>query len=184
MEQLIKRLGKQNVEFLVVGRPVLGIGQKTMQSAGLPAKDLNVNRVAALTSTFLMALYGHERWVDGGYGNSIFLNRTLIAQKKISLEAMQRQVANFLLDFEGIQAAFPQHEAIVYPDLASSLNKKQTGDVVFTLLPGWRLCENDKNVIDNVIEAQPTAPVMFWSANFLQFPDTPLSATDIINLVK
>ena len=97
---------------------------------------------------------------------------------------MQRQVANFLLDFEGIQAAFPQHEAIVYPDLASSLNKKQTGDVVFTLLPGWRLCENDKNVIDNVIEAQPTAPVMFWSANFLQFPDTPLSATDIINLVK
>lgn len=184
MEQLIKRLGKQNVEFLVVGRPVLGIGQKTMQSAGLPAKDLNVNRVAALTSTFLMALYGHERWVDGGYGNSIFLNRTLIAQKKISLETMQRQVANFLLDFEGIQAAFPQHEAIVYPDLASSLNKKQTGDVVFTLLPGWRLCENDKNVIDNVIEAQPTAPVMFWSANFLQFPDTPLSATDIINLVK
>lgn len=184
MEQLIKRLGKQNVEFLIVGRPVLGIGQQTMRLAGLPAKDFNVDRAAALTSTFLMALYGHERWVNGGYGNSIYLNRTLIAQKKNSLETMQRQVANFLLDFEGVQAAFPQNEAIVYPDLASSLNKKQTGDIVFTLLPGWRLCENDKNIIDNVIEAQPTAPVMFWSANFLQFPDGPLSATDVINLVK
>ena len=184
MEQLIKRLGKQNVEFLLVGRPVLGIGQKTMQLAGLPAKDFNVDRAAALTSTFLMALYGHERWVNGGYGNSIFLNRTLIAQKKISLETMQRQVANFLLDFEGIQAAFPQNEAIMYPDLASSLNKKQTGDIVFTLLPGWRLCENDNTIIDNVIEAQPSAPVMYWSANFLQFPDGQLLATDVINLVK
>ncbi len=184
MEQLIKRLGKQNVEFLLIGRPILGIGQKTMQMAGLPAKDFNIDRAAALTSTFLMALYGHERWVNGGYGNSIFLNRTLIAQKKISLETMQRQVANFLLDFEGVQAAFPQNEAIVYPDLASSLNKKQTGDIVFTLLPGWRLCENDKTTIDNVLEANPSAPVMFWSANFLQFPDGQLSATDIINLVK
>ena len=184
MEQLIKRLGKQNVEFLVVGRPVLGIGQKTMQLAGLPAKDFNVDRAAALTSSFLMALYGHERWVNGGYGNGIYLNRTLIAQKKNSLETMQRQVANFLLDFEGVQAAFPQNEAIMYPDLASSLNKKQTGDIVFTLLPGWRLCENDKNIIDNVIEANPTAPVMYWSANFLQFPEGPLSATEIINLVQ
>ncbi len=184
MEQLIKRLGRQNVEFLLVGRPVLGIGQKTMQLAGLPAKDFNVDRASALTSSFLMALYGHERWVNGGYGNSIYLNRTLIAQKKNSLETMQRQVANFLLDFEGVQAAFPQNEAIVYPDLSTSLNKKQTGDIVFTLLPGWRLCENDKNIIDNVIEANPTAPVMYWSANFLQFPEGPLSATEIINLVQ
>lgn len=184
MDQLIKRLGKQNVEFLIVGRPVLGIGQKTMQLARLPAKDFNIDRAAALTSTFLMALYGHERWVNGGYGNSIYLNRTLIAQKKLSLETIQRQVADFLLDFEGVQAAFPQNEAILYPDLASSLNKKQTGDVVFTLLPGWRLCENDKTTIDNVLEANPTVPIMFWSANFLQFPDGQLSATDIINLVK
>ncbi len=184
MDQLIKRLGKQNVEFLLVGRPVLGIGQQTMRLAGLPAKDFNVDRAAALTSSFLMALYGHERWVNGGYGNSIYLNRTLIAQKKNSLETMQRQVANFLLDFEAVQAAFPQHEAIMYPDLATSLNKKQTGDIVFTLLPGWRLCENDKNVIDNVLEADPASPVMYWSANFLQFPEGPLSATQIINLVQ
>ena len=124
----------------------------------------------------------HERWVDGGYGQSIFLNRTLIEQKKISLPTVQRQVANFLMEFEGIQTAFPQNEALLYPELASSMNKRQ-GDVVFTLLPGWQLNANDKTVIDAVLETQPTAPLLFWSGSYSTFPEGHLSATDIIHLV-
>jgi hypothetical protein len=65
-----------------------------------------------------MALYGHERWIDGSYGQSIYLNRTLIEQKRLSLETIQRQVANFLMDFEGVQIAMPHYEAVHYPLLA------------------------------------------------------------------
>ena len=71
-----------------------------------------------------MALYGHERWVDGVYGQSIYLNRTLIEQKRLNLETIQRQVANFLMDFEGVQIAMPGHEAMTYPALGSSLCKR------------------------------------------------------------
>lgn len=183
IEQLQKRIGKQYIDFLVIGRPVLGLGKETMATAGMDVQSFNVSRAAALVSTYLMALYGHERWVDGGYGNAIYLNRTLIEQKKISLQTIQRQVANFLMDFEGIQAAFPQNEALLYPALTSSLNKRQSGDVVFTLLPGWQLMENDKNVVDDVLEANPTAPLLYWSGAFRQFPEGKLSATDILKTV-
>ncbi len=183
IEQLQKRVGQQNVDFLVLGRPVLGIGKETMSTAGINVQSFNVSRAAALVSTYLMALYGHERWVDGGYGNAIYLNRTLIEQKKISLQTIQRQVANFMMDFEGIQTAFPQNEALLYPALAASINKRQSGDVVFTLLPGWQLMENDKTVIDNVLEHNPTAPLLYRSGAFRQFPDGKISATDITKTI-
>ncbi len=179
IDQLQKRVGRQNVDFLIVGRPVFGFGKETMTTAGMEVHSFNISRAAALVSTYLMALYGHERWVDGGYGNSIYLNRTLIEQKKISLQTIQRQVANFLMDFEGIQAAFPQNEALLFPELTASLNKRQTGDVVFTLLPGWQLCADDKTVLDNILEPNPYVPLLFWSGSFRQFPEGRLSATDI-----
>jgi len=180
IEQLQKRLGKQNVDFLVVGRPILGIGQQTFSTAHIDIQPFNIDRAAALVSTYLMALYGHERWVDGGYGNAIFLNRTLIEQKRISLATIQRQVANFLMDFEAIQTAFPQNEALLQPDLAASLNKKQTGDVVFTLLPAYQLFANAQTPLDLVLEPNPIAPLLFYSGSLQQFPTTPLSATDLI----
>ena len=183
IEQLQKRLGKEYIDFLIVGRPVLGIGKETMQTAGIDIRTFNVDRASALISTYLMALYGHERWVDGGFGQSIYLNRTLIEQKKIPLQTIQRQVANFLMDFEGVQAAFPQNEALLYPALAPSLNKRQSGDVIFTLLPGWQLCASDKEAIDAVLENNPTAPLLFWSGSFRHFPDTKLSATDLIKTI-
>lgn len=182
IEQLQRRLGREHVDFLVVGRPVLGIGCETFRTAGMQVNTFNIDHAAALVSTYLMALYGHERWVDGGYGQSIFLNRTLIEQKKISLPTVQRQVANFLMEFEGIQTAFPQHEALLFPELASSMNKRQ-GDVIFTLLPGWQLKANDKTVIDAVLEQHPTAPLLYWSGSYATFPEGRLSATDIIHLV-
>ena len=183
IEQLQKRLGRENVDFLLVGRPVLGIGCETFKAAGIQVNSFNIDRAAALVSTYLMALYGHERWVDGGYGQSIFLNRTLIEQKKISLPTVQRQVANFLMEFEGVQTAFPQNEALLYPELASSMNKRQ-GDVVFTLLPGWQLHANDKTVSDAVLESHPTAPLLYWSGSYVTFPEGQLSAIDIINLIE
>lgn len=180
IEQLQKRLGKQNVDFLVVGRPVLGLGKETMSTAGIETNEFNVDRAAALVSTYLMAIYGHERWVDGGFGQGIYLNRTLIEQKKIQMQTVQRQVANFLMDFEGIQAAFPQNEALLYSELSGSINKRQSGDVVFTLLPGWQLCKDEKTKLDLVLEPNPSAPLLFLSGGFRQFPEGKLSATDIL----
>ena len=125
----------------------------------------------------------HERWVDGGYGQSIYLNRTLIEQKRLSLETLQRQVANFLMDFEGIQSAVPQYELWTIPSLASTLSKKHIGDVVFSLQPGWQLMQDERVVIDYVIDQAPQAPVLFWSNTVRHMPEGKLTALDIKNLI-
>lgn len=184
MEQLDRRIGHDQYEILLIGRPRLGTDSRTMEQAQLPVNQFNVDRAAALTGTYLMALYGHERWVDGGYGQSIFLNRTLIEQKRLSIETIQRQVATFLMDFEGVQWAYPQHEAMLNAGLAPTLNKRVIGDVVFTLQPGWQLMNDEDSPADYVIDSHPTAPILLWSGRLRAMPTGPLTATDVPDLLQ
>jgi len=183
MEQLSKRIGRDNYQLLVVGRPVKGTNPQILNDLHMPVQTFNVDRAAALTGTYLMALYGHERWVDGGYGQSIYLNRTLIEQKRLSLETMQRQVANFLMDFEGVQIAMPGHEAMLHTTLGRSLCKRHTGDVVFTLQPGWQLMQDEKHIIDYIVDENPTAPVLLWSGTLRPMPQDKLDATQVADLI-
>ena len=183
IEQLHKRLGRTQVDFIVLGRPIYGLGSSTMELAKLPVRDCDADRIAALTSTYLMALYGHERWVDGAYGNTLYLNRKLIEQRKMSLTTMQRQVADFLMEFEGVNTAFPINEALLHPQLMAQINKHIMADVVFSLLPGWQLTSME-HVVDYVIDMQPSAPLLYWSTRVIAMPEHPISATDIISLIQ
>jgi len=183
MEQLNRRIGREHYQLLVVGRPVLGTDPQTLSDIHMPVRQFNIDRAAALIGTYLMAIYGHERWVDGGYGQSIYLNRTLIEQKRLNVETIQRQVANFLLEFEGIETAMPGHEAMLYPPLGSTLCKRHTGDVVFTLQPGWQLMQDEQHVIDRVVDENPQAPLLLWSNSLRAMPRDPITATDVADLI-
>ena len=183
MEQLDRRIGRANYQLLVVGRPILGASMQAMRELQIPVQQFNADRAAALTGTYLMALYGHERWVDGAYGQSIYLNRTLIEQKRLNLEALQRQVSNFLMEFEGVQIAMPGLDAMRYPLLGSTLCKRHTGDVVLMLQPGWQLMQDEEQAVDRVIDDNPTSPLFLWSGTLRPMPQQPLTATDVANLI-
>ena len=183
MEQLDRRIGHDNYQVLVIGRPILGTAAQTFDAIHMPIQNFNVDRAAALTGTYLMALYGHERWVDGAYGQSIYLNRALIEQKRLNLETIQRQVANFLMDFEGVQIAMPSFEAERHPLLGASLSKKHRGDVVFLLQSNWRLMQDDTHSIDQVIDEHPCAPLMLWSGMLRPMPQGNLDATNVADLI-
>ena len=183
MEQLDRRIGRSNYQILLVGRPVLGTSEQAMNDIHMPVQPFNADRAAALTATYLMALYGHERWVDGTYGQAIYLNRTLIEQKRLSLETIQRQVANFLMDFEGVQIAMPGYEAVRYPLLGTSISKRHIGDVLFLLQPGFRLMQDEKHAVDRVIDENPLSPLLLWSGTLRPMPQNTLDATALPDLI-
>jgi hypothetical protein len=182
MEQLGKRIGKENYQIFVVGRPVKGYSAASLEMANLMVQHFNVDRAAALTGTYLMAIYGHERWVDGGHGPFIYLNRMLIEKQRMSLETIQRQVANFIMDFEGVQVAYPIHEAITSED-KHSIYRKHAGDVYFRLQDNWLLDCNENLSYDQVVQPHPTVPLLYWSGTMTTFPEGTLQATDIKTLI-
>ena len=184
IDQLARIIGVQHLRVVVMGRPLLGQNTAALSAARMPVQYFNVDRAAALTATYLMALYGTERWVDGGYGQSVYLNRTLIEQKHLSLPQLQQQVAAFLMDFEGVAAAFPFTEALGSVALAKTVNKRGFGDVVFTLQPHRLLKANDNDLLDHVVENNPIVPVMIWSGAYQVFPQGITDATQIKTLLN
>lgn len=191
LEQLQKHISKENIQLILVGKPCYGNDIKTLQTIGLPTVRFNIDRAAALVGTYLMAIYGHERWVDGGFGNSIYLNRTLIEQKKLSLETIRRQVADFLNEMEGVQAAYSISDIPLLQGggeiekLRNSTGKK-SGDVVVMLSEGTILMLSEQVEMDQVIQREPEVPLLMWSGAYHAFPElaTPIPATEVHKLIQ
>lgn len=184
IEQLQKRVGKTNVQFVVTGIPRHGQSAEQMERVGIPVRQFNLGRATALTSVYLMAIYGYERWIDGCHGQSVYLNRTLIEEKGLDLQKMERQVADFLTDFDGVQAAYPRHEALLVRELTTGLAKAYMGDVVVSLLPSWRMTEDELTETDHVIDSQLDAP-LYWLRHDKR-PSLPVTvnATRLVHLIQ
>lgn len=185
MEQLQKRIGKENIRLIVFGTPHFGQGDHALERANLPVNFFNTDRAAALINTYLMAIYGHERWIDGSYGQTIYLNRTLIEQKKMSLSELQQQVSNFLLEFEGTESAYAITQISLLPGngeqakLRQTCNKRCFGDVLFTLQPLWKCGDNPDKPFDRVVDADPTVPFFILTTERTPLPEKRLDATDL-----
>ena len=176
------RLGQANVDFVLIGRPVYGIGIEALHRIGMAPMLFDADRMAALTNTYLMALYGNERWVEGCYGQAIYMNRNLISRKKLSLAEIQQQVAQFITEFEGVRSAFVGSEVAKTP-LADMLSKQHTGDVVFTLETGWQLLERERVVEDHVVEEHPVSPVYIYSQHRQRLPER-MEATELLRWLE
>jgi hypothetical protein len=86
------------------------------------------------------------------------------------------------MDFEGVQVAYPIHEAINSDD-KHSIYRKQAGDVYFRLQDNWLLDCKEGQAFDIVIQSQPSVPVLYWSGRVSTFPEGKLQATDIKQLI-
>ncbi|MCQ2347804.1 MAG: alkaline phosphatase family protein [Paludibacteraceae bacterium] len=166
--QLEKRVGKESLRIVLIGLPRLGTNAARLQEWNMPIHTFNADRAVALTSSYLMAIYGHERWIDGSCGPSIYLNRTLIEQKHLSLETFRRQVADFLMEFEGVRYACPASEAYLHPDMMHSVHKRYMGDVMYMLQPDYLFMDESVRV-----------PFFLWSGTPISFPPALHSATEV-----
>jgi len=124
----------------------------------------------ALLSTYLMAVYGQEKWIEGYYAKNIYLNKKKIEDKKINFRDMQQNIAEFMLEFEGIQAAFPSAQVentggngnSTIERIQNSNSKKSVGDIIITLLPGWLEVDDKNNPIGESNAMVSYTPLYFY----------------------
>ncbi|MDR3652017.1 MAG: alkaline phosphatase family protein [Paludibacter sp.] len=136
----------------------------------IPAGYFNADRSIALLSSYLMAIYGQQKWISGYYGKNIFLNRDKIASKRINLSDFQKTVADFMLEFEGIQSAFTSSQILnmggdsnsEIARIRNSTNKNCIGDVIISLLPGWIEVDNNNNPVGESNAIVSYTPVYFY----------------------
>lgn len=136
----------------------------------IPAGYFNANRSMALLNTYLMALYGQEKWIKAYYGKNIYLNKQKIEEKKISFSEIQQAVANFMPEFEGIQNAYTSQQITAVggdtnPELLrirNSYHNNTMGDVIINLMPGWLELDNDMRPVGESNVLTSTTALAFY----------------------
>jgi arylsulfatase A-like enzyme len=143
-------IGKKNV--LIYFTAAHGISEipSVLASNRIPSGYIKQNQALHLLRTYLNAIYGEGAWVKGYSDKQIYLNRTLIEDARLPLEEVQKKVTRFLVQFTGVAAAYP-YSAFEANDfgngnlkrIINNFNPHRSGDVIFTLNPGWVEQEGD-----------------------------------------
>ncbi|GHV43036.1 alkaline phosphatase [Bacteroidia bacterium] len=153
LDKIEKNAGLDKTLIFVTGNQTGIHSPNELKNNNIPAGVFSPKRSMSLLNIYLMALYGNEPWVEGYFGNNIYLNREKIQSKKLKQSDIQQSVADFMLEFEGVQDAITQTQIVAINSsvdaemsrIRNSYNKLAGGDVVITLLPGWQeVDENDK----------------------------------------
>jgi hypothetical protein len=152
-----------------------------METYNIPSGQFIPTRSMALLNLYLMAIYGQHQWIVGYHDKNIYLDHAAIEQKGISLDEMQQRCASFMLDLQGIQTAFTTMQIMTADGNArdeaarmkNSYNKHRSGDVVFTLMPGWVESDNKGNVLPINNGKTSYVPLLFFgdAIQSQQLPD-------------
>lgn len=192
LQELIRKteqmVGKEKVLFFLFGSQTDTHSPEKLRQHNFHTGYYNSYRSMALLNSYLMALYGQEKWVSAYYGRHIYLNRKLIEEKGLDFKSFQRTVAEFVAEFEGIQNAWPLYELLqlpVHPDTEmarqrNSVHRKTAGDVIITLKPGWLETDDQNRPIGESGSLNTHFPVYFYGWKVIpQVLKEEYQATDI-----
>lgn len=159
-------VGIENAVIVVTAPNYHSVSQETTVNKRLNQGKFNSERAMALLNSYLMAIYGQGRWVTGYYNKNINLNKQLIEDNQIKLTEIEDYVSQFMLEFSGVHSAISAYQIQTaaslpndYPSrLRNSHYKNRSGDVSFTLLPGWYEEDKKQNIITTTL-MQPLLPI-------------------------
>lgn len=162
-------LGKQNVLLFLTAPNGAAYPFKAMNEWGMPAGQFNAGQAYVLLKSYLKALYGEGEWIKFWKGQQIYLNHPLIQQAKLDIEQMQRKIARFLLDFDGIGYVITSSQILqngsfngLHRQLANSFYLSRSGDVMYALLPNWSEMGESLAVHNSGYTYDSQVPLIFY----------------------
>ena len=115
------------------------------QDAGIPADYWKPGNLIDDAKADLSAAYGEGEWVLNYSNDQFFLNRTLIRERGLDLEAMQQRIQTLALEYEGVFTAVTGTDLVrgntsndeVLERLRNGWSASASGDVIIVPKPGW-----------------------------------------------
>ena len=157
------------VVFLSADHAVADVPQY-MKDQKVPAGNLNGSAIRSILGQYLLERYGEGKWVENASNDQIFLNRPLIQEKKLDLISIQHDIAQKLLEFEGIAAAYTADDMnrLEYTEgdkkrLQKGYNAQRSGDVLIVMEPAWLSSSRSKGTTHGSGYTYDThVPIIFY----------------------
>jgi len=146
-----KEIGKENVLLILTASRGITPDPTYMQTLRMPSGYFNPNQAMALLRSYLNVIYGEGNWVKGYHNHQIYLNHILIENANLNLYTMQDKVADFMIQFIGVNRTITAHAlresgntGDLFIRLQNGYFPKRSGDIFVILDPGWEEKTGDK----------------------------------------
>lgn len=145
---LDKAAGADGATVMLAGLPSVAGSAPDDKRWKTPSGLYSVKRAVSLLDIQLMAVHGNGDWILGYHDRNFFLNRALIKDRGLDLQAFRREVADFLGRMEGISNVVTIDDIIASRagDNPAALKRNTSiahaGDVIIEVSPGWQIVDD------------------------------------------
>lgn len=187
LEAIESTVGLRNTVIFVISTGYFTGEGREPNIFNIQSGEFYPKRAVSLLNMYLMALYGNGDWVLGFHHNQIYLNRSLIKEKDLDIEAVREKCGAFLIDMEGIQDVYTLQRILLrstneHTDaLRRGFSPQMSGDLFVELVPGWEVVyEDEMNTREYVRHNAVPAPFMLLSPRVsAQRVSAPIDAVSI-----
>ena len=140
-----------------------------MISQNVPAGNLNTNYILGQITGYCNTKYGEGEWILKYTGDQVFLNRAVADEKKVDFEVLQRDLASWMLKFNGIMEVYTAEDMrtkqYTYGRahlLQMGYNHKSSGDLLLVFEPGWMVSGARGTTHGSPYNYDTNVPIMFF----------------------
>jgi arylsulfatase A-like enzyme len=144
LQALDKTVGKGNYSVFLTADHGASEVTRYLADHQLPVGAFDRRAVYQAASAYLVAQLGPGQWLETERNNMYYLNRPLLAQRKIELARAQALLAEFLRDQPGVAQVNTTTQLLnagyttgLEARLQLGLYYPRFGDVRYELMPGW-----------------------------------------------
>ncbi len=158
-------VGIDNTLVFVAGTPSRLAVSRDDERWNIPHGVFSYTRATSFSNLYLSGIYNRQEWVKGIYNNQIYLNHKAINDSKLNITTIRKELAEFLSQMEGIANVYTIDDILLgkageQPEIIRrNTNFKYSGDIIFTIIPGWEIEKDDKTNNIVVRNACASAPI-------------------------
>lgn len=171
LELIDRKIGLDNTLFYITSTGCFDSAPLDAQQYRIPTGEFHLKRCVALLNLYLAAVYGEGQYVEGFFGQEIYLNHKLIEQKQLNLSDVLTRASEFLVQFSGVKDVYSSQRLLLgswTPELDRVKNRYHSscsGDFWIEVLPGWCIVDEQMSESKVVRDTYSSAPLIFVGWN-------------------
>lgn len=184
-KEIDKNVGNDNVLVYLASTGYYAEPEIEASRYRLPTGTFSVKRSMSLLNAYLTAKYGNANYIDSYSGSHVFLDRTAIEAKNLSVEKVAEEARDFLVKMSGVADAYTVAD-LMSPAVAQleghrlANDPKTAGDIIIEFNPGWKVVD-DTEYFQQVLPVHSTAyltPAFIFGKNIApQVIESPVEAS-------
>lgn len=138
------KVGKGNYTVVLTFSEARELLPEDLDRMRIQGGYFSIFKAAALLKSYLNLVYGDGNWVTDYDAGQVYLNRELIEKNKLVFKDVQDKVADFMVEFEGVENVLPAYTLTrnAFAEgterlMQHAFSQKKSGDVMYSLLPAW-----------------------------------------------